>query len=239
MKIKCPACGFENYFSGIEEGTKFCSNCNLPLPEPKIPDTTENPYIKIKKEKSDSTFLGSKKTLNKETFSDTLVGWVVESLKIRRKNGTFKGFLKSIVDFGGDEITEDKFYEEIIYFYMWLAYTNCVDVFQNKNTINGYFPYFTKKIYNLFSMFSKPEFGGYEEKEWEINLTKKLNGYVDSYNLSLENKNFMPLGREFYKNLYGREVLGAITTYLFMNIVVGELKTSFKSLSKGLVRYKI
>ena len=50
MKIKCTACGFENYFSGIEEGTKFCSNCNLPLPEPKIPDTTENPYIKIKKE---------------------------------------------------------------------------------------------------------------------------------------------------------------------------------------------
>lgn len=32
MKIKCPACGAENYFSGLEdEETRFCSNCNEPL----------------------------------------------------------------------------------------------------------------------------------------------------------------------------------------------------------------
>ena len=239
MKIKCPVCSTINYFSGIEEGTRFCSNCNRPLPEPKIPDATKNPYVKIKKEKPDTYFLGSKKMLDKEAFSNLLVDWAVESVKIGRKNGTFKGFLKSVVAFGGDVVTEDIFYEEIIYFYMWLAYTNCVDVFQNKNTINGYFPYFTKKIYNLFSVFSEPEFGGYEEEEWEINLTKKLNGYVDAYNLSLKNKNFTPLGREFYKNLYGREGLGAITIYLFTNIVVEELKYSFESLGKGLVRYKI
>ena len=35
MKIKCPVCGCENYFSGLEdEGTKFCSNCNTPLNKP-------------------------------------------------------------------------------------------------------------------------------------------------------------------------------------------------------------
>jgi len=37
MKIKCPLCGTINYFSGIEEGPKFCSNCNEPLFEKKIP----------------------------------------------------------------------------------------------------------------------------------------------------------------------------------------------------------
>ncbi len=32
MKIKCPACGAENYFSGLEdEETRFCSDCNEPL----------------------------------------------------------------------------------------------------------------------------------------------------------------------------------------------------------------
>lgn len=32
MKIKCPLCGDENYFTGLEdEGTRFCSNCNEPL----------------------------------------------------------------------------------------------------------------------------------------------------------------------------------------------------------------
>ena len=38
MKIKCPLCGYENYFTGLEdEGTRFCSNCNEPLFEEKIP----------------------------------------------------------------------------------------------------------------------------------------------------------------------------------------------------------
>ena len=46
MKIRCPACGFEN-----EERTIFCSNCNISLVEPKISDVIENPYTKINKEK--------------------------------------------------------------------------------------------------------------------------------------------------------------------------------------------
>jgi CDP-diglyceride synthetase len=48
MKIKCPACNFEN-----KEGTKFCSNCNEPLVIPKIYNNKENTNIKmiIKKER--------------------------------------------------------------------------------------------------------------------------------------------------------------------------------------------
>ena len=45
MKLKCPLCDFEN-----EEGARFCSNCNTPLVNPKTPNTTNNPYIKTKKE---------------------------------------------------------------------------------------------------------------------------------------------------------------------------------------------
>jgi len=36
VTIECPRCGCENYFTGLEEGTKFCSNCNEPLFEKKI-----------------------------------------------------------------------------------------------------------------------------------------------------------------------------------------------------------
>ena len=54
MKIKCPACDFEN-----EEGAKFCSNCNEPLVTNKvsinkeISNNTEKTNIKriIKKER--------------------------------------------------------------------------------------------------------------------------------------------------------------------------------------------
>ena len=35
MKTKCPVCGEENYFTGLEdEDAKFCSNCNAPLGKP-------------------------------------------------------------------------------------------------------------------------------------------------------------------------------------------------------------
>jgi hypothetical protein len=37
MKIKCPLCDFEN-----EEGSKFCSKCNIPLIKPEAFDK-ENP----------------------------------------------------------------------------------------------------------------------------------------------------------------------------------------------------
>ena len=50
MKIKCPLCGCENYFTGLEdEGTKFCSECNTPLVEPKtmVGKETFCPYCGI------------------------------------------------------------------------------------------------------------------------------------------------------------------------------------------------
>jgi hypothetical protein len=52
MKIKCPACGAENYFSGLENAeTRFCSSCNEAL-------------FKIGKEKSNNSFQGSKQIIN-------------------------------------------------------------------------------------------------------------------------------------------------------------------------------
>ena len=44
MKIKCPLCDFEN-----EEGSKFCSKCNILLIKPKAFAIKENPYVKKEK----------------------------------------------------------------------------------------------------------------------------------------------------------------------------------------------
>ena len=238
MKIKCPVCGTINYFSGLEEVTKFCSNCNTPLVEAKTPDNTENPYIKNKKEVINTVFRGSKKTLDKESFSNMLIEWVVENLKSIKTTGQFQWFLKKIKDFGANKVTKEKYIEEIYYLYIWLAYTISVPIFQNKNKINVYFYYFTEKMYNLFLKIGF-NFGGYKKEEWRKNQTERLNGYIDAYNFSTKNKNFSPLGREFYKNLYRGEVPGVTNELLFTTFVVGELEISFKTLGKELTRYKI
>ncbi|MEA1939106.1 MAG: hypothetical protein U9N03_00385 [Candidatus Caldatribacteriota bacterium] len=60
MKIKCPLCGYENYFSGLEdEETRFYSSCNEPL-------------FKIRKEKSDKVFSGSKQMLDSQRFFERI-----------------------------------------------------------------------------------------------------------------------------------------------------------------------
>lgn len=247
MKIKCSVCDTINYFSGIEEGTRFCSHCNNRLPEPKIPGNTESPYNKIKNSETSTNFTEFKKILNKEAFSDVLFNWIVIKLNIERVKDLFKGwFLKSLSEVRLnkvlDKVTENVFYKEIVFLYVWLAYTNCINVFQNnKNTIDAYFPYFTKKIYILFSMFPKVNFDvdRHKEEEWERNLTKKINGYVGAYNLSLDSKNFSFLGGEFYKNLYRKEELNAIANHIFSIFILAELKASFESLGTELKKYKI
>lgn len=47
MKIKCPLCDFEN-----EEGSKFCTNCNIPLFKPSF--SNDNPYLKRLEKKDES-----------------------------------------------------------------------------------------------------------------------------------------------------------------------------------------
>jgi len=112
LKIKCPLCGCENYFTGLEdEGTKFCSECNTPLVEPKIPDNIKNPYIK--KEKTDNGFTGLKKILYKETFCPYCGIELIEKYKGKYKCPSCnRSFIKSASEIiestdvkeGGNEI---------------------------------------------------------------------------------------------------------------------------------------
>jgi len=258
MKKICPLCGTEN-----EGDAKFCKECNEPLYDPHIYDNLENPYAKTKKEEMKSSSLGSKKTLDKESFGTLLFEWVMVNLKFGREKGLFQNFLKSLRDLkigrdqdysqgflnsirelGIQKATEVKFYEEAIYLHVWLAYINSISHLQDKNKIDSYFPCFTRKVYDQFS---KLDFGNFAEKEenWEANLMRKINGYVDAYNMFLKGyskKDSMSasfLGVEFYKNLYGVETLGAITIYHFSSFVMEILMLSFQTLGKELAKYEI
>ena len=61
MKIKCPACNFEN-----KEGAKFCSNCNEPLVTPKISINKENSHTKKEASNNNTENTNIKKIIKKE-----------------------------------------------------------------------------------------------------------------------------------------------------------------------------
>ena len=82
MKIKCPACGCENYFSGLEdEETRFCSSCNEPL-------------FKIGKEKSDKAFSGSRQIFNSQRLLERIQ---LDIKKDFRQDYLFKIFKNSVI----------------------------------------------------------------------------------------------------------------------------------------------
>ena len=54
-------------------------------------------------------------------------------LELGREKDIFNNFLEDIKEFGAGEITEDRFFEEIVYYYMWLVYINSVDICHKKN----------------------------------------------------------------------------------------------------------
>jgi len=52
MKIKCPRCDCENYFTGLEdEDTRYCSNCGYPLFKPEDLDIRDHAYFKKEENK--------------------------------------------------------------------------------------------------------------------------------------------------------------------------------------------
>jgi len=112
MKIKCPLCGCENYFTGLEdEGIKFCSNCNTPLVEPNISDNTENPYIKNEKEQPDINFTGPKKNLDTIIFCPYCGIELIDNYKGKYKCPSCnRVFIKSV-----SEITENTDVKEVKY----------------------------------------------------------------------------------------------------------------------------
>ncbi|TFB08162.1 PD-(D/E)XK nuclease family protein [Candidatus Atribacteria bacterium MT.SAG.1] len=91
MKIKCKLCDYENYFTGLEdEGTKFCSECNRPLVESKIPDNIENPYIKKEKPEINTTQRTKKIKSVSDRFTNVPIDKRISISKIKDSKCPFK-----------------------------------------------------------------------------------------------------------------------------------------------------
>ena len=91
MKIKCPLCNYENYFTGLEdEGTKFCSECNTPLVESKIPNNIENPYIKKDKPKVNISQSAKKIRSVSDRFTNIPIDQSISISKIKDSKCPFK-----------------------------------------------------------------------------------------------------------------------------------------------------
>ena len=227
MKIKCPACGYENYFTGLEdEYNRFCNNCGIGLFE------LDNQKI---------TSYKSKIFLSKDTFYNNVVVWLKSGLEADKKD-LYNIFSKEIEIFKNNSVLESQLYLEIIYFYMFLIYFNCAFIFKNKDKVEDYFNYFIDKTYDLIF---KKEFGKYKKEDWKINMVRRLKDYtaVCKYEPGekyITNKFTMFLTMVFCKNFLNKEELVStkkitmIDSYLYMI-----LSLSLKTFKNNFKKYKI
>jgi len=227
MKIKCPACGYENYFTGLEdEYNRFCNNCDIGLFE------LDNQKINSYK---------SKIFLSKDAFYNKVVVWLKSGLKVGKKE-LYNIFSKEIEKYKTNNVLESQLYLENIYFYMFLIYFNCAFIFKNKDKVEDYFNYFIDKTYDLIF---KKEFGKYKKEDWKINMVRRLKDYtaVCKYEPGekyITNKFTMFLTMVFCKNFLNKEELVStkkitmIDSYLYMI-----LSLSIKTFKNYFKKYKI
>lgn len=134
MKIKCPLCDFEN-----EEGSKFCSSCNIPLIKQDYSE--DNPYIK-KKNKEDDKVIDpwSEITASKDTNHSLTPKLPLSELTEEQKERIFFILNNYLSDFRSFE-------REIIALLLggkweWLEF----DKWHQKFTELDYFPYMWSSV---------------------------------------------------------------------------------------------
>jgi len=227
MKIKCPACGYENYFTGLEdECNRFCNNCGIGLFE------LDNQKI---------TFYKSKIFLSKDTFYNKVIVWLKSSLEVG-KNDLYDILLKEKGKFKTNNVLENQLYLENIYFHMFLIYFNCARIFKNKDKVEDYFNYFIDKTYDLIF---KKEFRKYKKEVWEINMIRRLKDYAavcksepgEKYNSA---KFTILLTMVFCKNFPNREeLISTNEIYVIDSLLYALLDLSFKTFENYFKKYKI
>jgi len=146
MKIKCPACGAENYFSGLEdEETRFCSNCNEPL-------------FKIGKEKSDNAIPGSKRIIDLHSSFEKIhegvrlgtieykdIGKLLAEIFIKNILKSFDGKTFSWIHKDFKDTKKDTLLKEWVFFNMFLvvqAIQSCCKHSQKGiDIVQSFYPY--------------------------------------------------------------------------------------------------
>ena len=237
MKKICPLCETEN-----GEDAMFCKECNEPLYDPGIYNNLENPYASSVKKKEQDNFIPteSKIPLDKESFSNLLLEWVLVNIQNKKNNGYYQRVLDNLNQYESKKITNEKFEIEIYYFYMWLAYHTSILYLQNDSKVSNYFSPFIEKMYEL--LYKSTTAGLTVEKdEWVTLLSEKINEYGEAFHSYITEKEHNPsyLGMVFQKNLYGEWKLSFTGSFTCINFMMGEIKASFETLGKVLTKYEI
>jgi ribosomal protein L33 len=146
MKIKCPACGAENYFSGLENAeTRFCSSCNEAL-------------FKIGKEKSNNSFQGSKQIINLQSSLEEIhegiqlgtieykdIGKLLAEIFIKNILKSFDGKTFSWIHKDFKDTKKDTLLKEWVFFNMFLvvqAIQSCCKHSQKGiDIVQSFYPY--------------------------------------------------------------------------------------------------
>ena len=146
MKIKCPACGTENYFSGLEdEETRFCGNCNEPL-------------FKIGKVKSYNVVPGSKRIIGLQSSFEEIhegirlgtveykdIGKLLAEIFIKNILKSFDGKTFSWIHKDFKDTKKDTLLKEWVFFNMFLvvqAIQSCCKHSQKGiDIVQSFYPY--------------------------------------------------------------------------------------------------
>jgi len=146
MKIKCPACGTENYFSGLEDKeSRFCSDCNEPL-------------FKIGKEKLYNAGPWSKQIINLQSSFEEIhegiqlgtieckdIGKLLAEIYIKNILKSFDGKTLSWIHKDFKDTKKDTLLKEWVFFNMFLvvqAIQSCCKHSQKGvDIVQSFYPY--------------------------------------------------------------------------------------------------
>ena len=239
MKIICPLCGHENYFTGLEkEGNRFCSNCNEPLFKPEDFDMRYHPYFKNKENKDKKrNNLGSEhqsssprrnginyepeEVLEKENIKinlDLILNILlksaldISSLMGKKHTAAFKG-LEYIHGKGHEEKIKNYGIFEIILFLISEVEFSLYIFEQDEIVRKSLIPYLVKKMVDVAGVPESLEY-----------VTKICNERLDEYSYILRTEDEVSLLKSLYE----------IFIYYVVTAIKNERLIYYKELKKPL-----
>jgi len=224
VKIKCPLCGCENYFTGLEdEGTRFCSNCNEPLFKPEDFDKCNDlgsEYQSFRPRRNETNYTPEEILemenikINLDLIPGVAVNSALEISSLMAKNYTavFKDLEHVYVKGYEEKIKDYALFETMFFLISEIDYS--LYLFEQDEIVRrSLVPYLVKKIVDLTGIRESLEY-----------VTKICNERLDEYNHIINTENEDSLLKSLYE----------IFIYYVVTAIKNERLIYYKELKKPL-----
>lgn len=224
MKIKCPLCGCENYFTGLEdEGTRFCSNCNEPLFKPEDFDKCNglgSEYQPSRPRRNEINYKPEEILemenikINLDLIPGVAINSALEISSLMAKNYTavFKDLEHVYVKGYEEKIKDYALFETMFFLISEIDYS--LYLFEQDEIVRrSLIPYLVKKIVDLTGIRESLEY-----------VTKICNERLDEYNHIINTENEDSLLKSLYE----------IFIYYVVTAIKNERLIYYKELKKPL-----